>query len=76
MQEQRDLKRQLPTEVTEYMRMIGRRGAAKHSLSHEARQLGVSVRKLKRQFITKGYGPDVALDMARSRLHLGRKWRR
>ena len=73
MQEQRDLKKQLPIEVTEYMRMIGRRGAAKHSLSDDARRLGVSVRRLKRQFITKGYGADIALTMARARLHLGRK---
>ena len=56
MQLQPDLKAPLPPELRAYLSAIGRRGAAVHSLNDEARQLGVSVRRLKRQFIAKGYG--------------------
>ena len=70
---QPDLKAPLPPELRAYLSAIGRRGAAAHSLNDEARQLGVSVRRLKRQFIAKGYGAESALNMARARLHLGRK---
>ena len=65
---QPDLKAPLPPELRAYLSAIGRRGAAVHSLNDEARQLGVSVRRLKRQF-----GAESALNMARARLHLGRK---
>jgi hypothetical protein len=73
MQLQPDLKAPLPPELRAYLSAIGRRGAAVHSLNDEARQLGVSVRRLKRQFIAKGYAPESALNMARARLHLGRR---
>ena len=70
MQTQPDLNSPLPPELRAYFSTIGRRGAAAHSLSPEARQLGVAVRKLKRTFMTKGYAPDVARQKARARLHL------
>lgn len=70
MQTQPDLKAPLPPELRAYLSTIGRRGAAAHSLSPEARQLGVAVRKLKRSFMIKGYGPEVARQKARARLHL------
>ena len=70
---QPDLKAPLPPELRAYLSAIGRRGAAVPSLNDEARQLGVSVRRLKRQFIAAGYGAESALNMARARLHLGRR---
>jgi len=70
MQQQPNLNAPLPPVVRAYFQEIGRRGAATHSLSPEARQLGVAVRKLKRSFIAKGYAPEVARQKARARLHL------
>ena len=70
MQQQPNLNAPLPPEVRAYFSTIGRRGAAAHSLSAEARQLGVAVRKLKRAFIGKGYSPEAAHQKARARVHL------
>lgn len=70
MQQQPNLNAPLPPEVRAYFSSIGRRGAAAHSLSAEARQLGVAVRKLKRAFICKGYSPEAAHQKARARVHL------
>ena len=69
--QQPDLKRPLPPEVRAYLQTIGSRGAAVHSLDQQARQLGVAVRKAKRELVKKGYAPAVALQRARAHLHLG-----
>lgn len=73
MQTQPDLKRPLPPEVRAYLAEIGSRGAAIHALDQKARELGVAIRKQKRLFMAKGYAPEVALQKARARLHLGRR---
>ena len=60
-----------PPEARAWLQTIGRRGAAVHSLNQEARQLGVAVRRVKRELVKKGYAPAVALQRARAHLHLG-----
>jgi len=70
MQIQPDLKAPLSPELRAYFSNIGRKGAATHSLSPAARELGVAVRKLKRTYVSRGYAPEVARQKARARLHL------
>lgn len=64
---------QASLEIRAYMSEIGRRGAAVHQLTQEARMLGVFVRREKRIFIAKGYDPEIALSKARGVLMLRRK---
>ena len=56
--------------VRAYLSEIGRRGAAVHSLTQEARLLGVRVRLLKKNFTSAGFSPSAAHQRARAAMRL------
>jgi len=56
--------------VKAYLSAMGRKGAAVHSLSAEARQLGVRVRLMKKTYIAQGMTPAAAHAKARANFQI------
>lgn len=56
--------------VRAYLSALGRKGAAVHSLTAEARQLGVRVRLMKKTYMAQGLSPAAAHAKARANFRI------
>lgn len=70
MQEQANLVKTQHDPVRAYLSEIGRRGAAVHKLTQEARLLGVRVRLAKKSYQAQGYSPAAAHMRARKNFRI------
>lgn len=70
MQAQANLVEGQPDPVKAYLSRIGRKGAAVHQLTQEARQLGVKVRLLKKTYVMQGFSPAAAHLRARQNFRI------